>query len=89
MREMEKQPPWLTYLEWDVLGKPNASDARVYEVVVKIRPEGLLAVIKARKADQYTVTFVGGRSLASLSGLIRKRVVGEPEKWREDKYVQI
>lgn len=88
MTAQNQNPPWLNYLEHDVIGKTTASDARVYEVVVKVNGTGLLAIIKARKGDQYLVAFVGGRSFAGLSGAVRKRIVTEPEKWRADQYAR-
>lgn len=88
MATATEQPPWLTYLEWDVLGSVIANDARVYEVVLKVRAENILAIIKARKDEQSFVAFVGGRSLASLSRGIRETIRGGPEKWRTDRYAK-
>lgn len=81
-----EKAPWLTYLEWDVLGKETEGGYRVYQVVVRIKHEGIQAVIKARRGSEFFVSFVGGGSLQSVAGKVRARVVGEGHKWREDQY---
>ncbi len=85
MSKSEK-PFWVNYLEWNIIGSRTGQDATVYEVVIKVRPSGLLGIVKARKDDQYLVSFVGSKSLSGLSGELRKRVQHEDEKWRVDRY---
>lgn len=83
-----KVEPWVTFLEWDVLGKESEGGYRVYEVVIKVQGSGLLAVVKARDAQEHVVSFVGARSLSSLARGIRGRLEEEGKMWRLDKFVQ-
>lgn len=78
------KPPWETYLEWDVLGKYTPGGFVIYEITIKVRPEGLLAIIKARKADEGIVAFGGARNLAGLSRVVRDKVNGEETPWKAD-----
>lgn len=86
MNKSVEKPPWVSYLEWDVLGKETPGGFHVYEVVVKVQHQGLLAIVKARKGDEYLVTFKGARGLAALSRVVRDAVVREQTKWRVDQW---
>lgn len=88
MNKTEGLDPWVTYLEWDVLGSETPGGFAVWEVVVKVRPEGLLGIVKVSKGGKGLVAFVGGRGLATLSRAILHTVKDERTRWREDKYYE-
>lgn len=81
-----EKTPWVNYLEGDVLNGESPQGYRVYQVVLRIRGEGLQAVVKARKQQGFFVIFVGSASLPALAAKIRKAVRSQDTKWREDKY---
>lgn len=81
-----KKPSWVIYLEGDVLGKEVPGGARVYQLVIRVKAEGLLAVVKARKAERYEVCFVGAASLSLLAAGVRDAVTGVGKKWQPDTY---
>ena len=89
MASKKDNPPWLNYLEWNVLGEETPGGFVVMEVVVKIRPAGLLAIVKADNRSTGIVLFVGGRTLAGLSGEIRRKVKDENAKWRKDQFFKL
>lgn len=84
--EKSEREPWVTYLEGDVLAKEVEGRGRVYQVIIRVKSEGLQGVVKARAGDEYSVAFVGAGSLPGLSAKIRDCVMGEGDKWREDRY---
>lgn len=81
-----KKPSWVIYLEGDVLGKETKAGFRVYQLVIRVKAEGLLAVVKARKSAQYEVCFVGAGSLSLLAAGVRDAVGGVGKKWQSDAY---
>ena len=80
------QDPWVGYLEGDCLNSERAGGGRPYQVVVRIRAEGLQAVVKVRAGEQYLVCFVGAGTLSSLAGKVRDALKEEGGRWREDSY---
>lgn len=84
-----QKEPWVNYLEGDVLNKEGPAGHRVYQLVIRVRAEGLQAVIKARRGEEYFVEFVGAGTLTSLAGRVRDKVAGPDTRWREDKYAPI
>lgn len=85
MTKTEK-PSWQLYLEGDVIGKETVAKERVYQVVIRVRPEGLQGIVKVRAGDVYKVVFVGAGSFPALAGKIRDQVNEGVEKWKEDRY---
>ena len=81
--------PWLTFLEWDILAAEVAGGGRVYELVLKIRPSGLLAIIKIVRGDGPFIAFAGARGFRSLSREVRDKIRSPSTKWREDKYAKL
>lgn len=77
---------WEVYLDGDVIGTTNLEGARIYQLVIRVRGEGLMGVVKARKGDQYYVSFVGAASISLLAAKVRDVVIKEGGKWAEDKY---
>lgn len=78
--------PWVGYLEGDVIGKEVKAMGKVYQVVIRVKPEGLLGIVKARDRDEYYVVFVGAGTLPSLAAKVRD-VINEPgKKWRSDRF---
>lgn len=88
MDEASRKPYWIDYLEHDVIGQAVTGVGTVYEVLVKIRPGSLFAVVKARGGGGYYVAFVGGKSLSSLSGEIRRALKSEKTRWKPDQYAK-
>lgn len=89
MTSTREKPSWVLYLEGDCLGKQSSEGFVVYEVVVKVRDQGLMGIVKARDGDSGVVAFVGGRTLQSLSGEVRRLIAEDSPKWRPDKYFRI
>jgi len=74
------------YIEGDVLNKEVDGMGRVYQVVIRVRMEGLLAIVKARDGGEYWVRFVGAGTLAALTAKVRDVIINPDDKWAIDKY---
>ena len=77
---------WEVYLDGDVIGATTASGARVYQLVIRVRGEGLMGVVKVRKESEYFVNFVGAASISHLAAKVRDVVIGEETRWSKDKF---
>lgn len=87
MRTEERDPVY-NQLDGDILYGMSDGDINVYEVTLKIRPHGLLLLIKATRGREYMIAFVGGRKIDSL---IRKAYLELRQnnlRWRTDRYVE-
>lgn len=84
-----ERPPWQNFLEGDVIGKENTQGLRCYQVVIRVRPEGLQAIVKVRRGDEYQVAFVGAGGFQSLAGKVRDVFEDETKKWKDDEYPPI
>jgi len=84
--ETLEREPWVNYLEGDVLGKQTIDQIRVYQVVIKVRGEGLLGVVKGRRGAEYFVAFVGAGTLSALAAKIRGLLLSEEEKFKVDQW---
>lgn len=69
-----------------MLGKETSAGARVYQVVIRVRAEGLQAIVKVRRGDYYGVCFVGAGSFPALSAKVRDVILAEEENFKVDKY---
>lgn len=78
--------PWVGYLEGDCLNCSCAEGGRPYQVVIRVRPEGLQGIVKVRDKGRYLVCFVGSGTLSSLAGKVRDVLAREGDHWREDKF---
>ena len=82
----QEKRSWEVYLEGDVIGKETIEGYRVYQVVIRVRGEGLLGIVKARRGAEYQVCFVGAATLALLSAKVRDAILKETKKWKTDEY---
>jgi len=83
---MAEREPWEVFLEWDCLGTFVKPEGKVYEVVLKVQPTGVFAIVKLRGPFGYKVGFVNGKSLRDIAGKIRSLLAGESGKWSDDKF---
>lgn len=84
--ETGEREPWVTYLEHDVIGKETEGGFKVYQVVIRIRGEGVMGVVKVRRGAEYQVVFVGASSLSALSAKVRNVMLGREGKFKVDQY---
>lgn len=84
--EPGEREPWVVYLEGGCIGKEIEGGFRVYQVVIRVRGEGLMGVVKVRKGDQYQVAFLGAGSLPGLSAKVRDIILRPGEKFKVDMY---
>lgn len=82
----KEKESWEVYLNGDCLHAECARGGRPYQVIIRVRPEGLQGVIKVRDGDEYLVRFEGAGTLPSLAAKIRKAIVEEVEGWRKDSF---
>lgn len=78
--------PVLEFFDTGLLGQQVHTGGMVYEVILKLRPANLLAIIKVMGPDGYYVAFVGGGGVLSLLRKVRGAVKSEKTKWRPDKF---
>lgn len=83
---MNEREAWVAYLENDVLSSETPGGLRVYELVIKVKEESLLGIVKVSKGSNYMVGFVGGRTLPSLARRVRDYIQNEESGWRKDQF---
>lgn len=81
-----KSEPWIQYLEWGILHARTREGVQIYEVNLKVRPTGILCVLKGSTVDRRVVAFVGAGKLKSLVFKLREVVESDTIQWRDDKY---
>lgn len=86
MDDQSTTEPALTFLEHDCIGQETREGARLYEMSIKVRPGGLLAVLRVVGDQGSQVAFVGAGGFLSLARKVRDALQSEDTSWREDKY---
>lgn len=84
--EAREKEPWVNYLEGDCLLGEAGVGGRVYQVVIRVKPEALQVIVKVRDGDKYLVWFGGAGTLPSLARKVREALAGDGVGWKEDRY---
>jgi len=83
---MTEKEPWVSFLEYGVIGKTVQGQGFVYQVSLKVDATGVFAVIKVKGDEGRKVAFVSAKGLESVSREIRSALSGGEARWRDDKF---